>query len=548
MSGSRFLRGTLLLTSATLISKILGFIYVVPFTILVGTQGYILYEYAYKPYTIMLSVATMGVPLAVSKFISKYNALGDYQTGRRLFRSGLVFMTLTGIVAWLCLFLSAPHIASLLTDEQATGGNSLQEIVFVIRMVSFALLIVPVMSLMRGYFQGFESMGPTAVSQVVEQIVRIAFILIGSLIVLKVLGGTVSAAVGLATFAAFIGALGGLAVLLLYWSRRRHALNARLRESIERGPRIPLVSMYKELIAYAVPFVIVGLAIPLYQTTDTYMINSALTSIGYTHVEAEGVNSAVNLAQKLILIPVSLATAFSISLIPVITKSYASKDYLTLHRQITLTFKVLLFVTVPAAIGLSLLAYPAYITLFGLNNNHELGGFVLQWYAPTAILFALFSVTAVMLQGINRQRAVVVGLIGGLLIKLSLNYSFIQHFQELGAVLTTNIGYLFSIGFNCWVLHRFVYYRYRKLLRPLIRIAVSVTAMVLLVWGTRHLLHSFTSDVFNLYGQSVVQLLLCSVMGVLSYAWIGGRLGLLREALGHRVKRKKRVEERDTSV
>ena len=533
MSSKRFLRGTFLLTFATMTSKFLGFIYVVPFTILVGTQGYILYEYAYKPYTIILSMATMGVPLAVSKFVSKYNAMGDYYTGRRLFRSGLLLMTFTGLITCLLLFFLAPFLATLLSDG-ADAGNTPEQITFVIRMVSFALLVVPIMSLIRGYFQGFQSMGPTASSQVVEQIVRLVFILAASLLVLQVFRGSISAAVGLATFGAFVGAVGGLVVLLRYWSKRRHDLNELLRQSTVRN-EVTLPAMYKELITYAIPFVIVGLAIPLYQTADTYMVNSALRGIGYTLLEAESVNSAISLAQKLILIPVSLATAFSLSLIPAITQSYTARDLRTLHQQVTQTFQTLLWLTVPASIGLSLLAYPAYTTLFGLNNNPELGGYVLQWYAPTAIMLALFSVTAAMLQGINRQRAAVVGFIGGFLIKLATNYAFIQQFAEVGTVLTTNIGLFFSISFNMWVLHRFAYYRYRQLLKPLLQIALAVGCMAVIVWGVKYALTAVLPNIMaHQYVQAILVLLTGVVAGVVSYFMLSVRLGLFHRLLGRR--------------
>src|SRR5690606_31225394 len=93
-------------------SNILGLIYIFPFTAIVGQKGIALYSYGYLPYTVLLSLATLGVPLAVSKFVSKYNALGDYATGKRLFQSGILFMGMTGFVSFLILFLLAPVISS----------------------------------------------------------------------------------------------------------------------------------------------------------------------------------------------------------------------------------------------------------------------------------------------------------------------------------------------------------------------------------------------------------------------------------------------------
>ena len=264
MSQSKLMRSTFILTAAHYTSNILGLIYIFPFTALVGQQGIALYGYGYIPYTVLLSFATLGIPMAVSKFVSKYNALGDYHTGRRLFRSGLISMTITGIIAFLLLFFLAPFISTLIIrDPSELQGNSMEDIVFTIRMVSVALIIVPLMSVIRGFFQGHQSMGPTAVSQVVEQLVRIIFILSMAFLIVSVWKGEVGTAIGFATFGAFIGGLAALVVLLVFWFKRKDFLNKQLEESTTRHD-ISLRSMYKELLIYALPLSFVGLAIPLW--------------------------------------------------------------------------------------------------------------------------------------------------------------------------------------------------------------------------------------------------------------------------------------------
>ncbi|HDR8026799.1 TPA: oligosaccharide flippase family protein, partial [Bacillus cereus] len=124
MKGSPFIRGTIFLTMATMISKMLGFIYVIPFTAMVGTSGYVLYTYAYRPYTIMLSIATMGLPLAVSKMVSKYDQLNDYHTVKRVLKSGIVFMFIMGVISCFTLYMLAPHLAKLVIDGNDQTGNS----------------------------------------------------------------------------------------------------------------------------------------------------------------------------------------------------------------------------------------------------------------------------------------------------------------------------------------------------------------------------------------------------------------------------------------
>lgn len=307
------------LTAATLISKVLGFLYIIPFTALVGIHGYALYQYAYKPYTIFLSISTIGLPLAVSKFVSKYNEQGNYKAGLTLLRYGMLLMMVSGIVSFTILYSLAPSLARVLSDPDSLTGNTVEDVEYVIRLVSFALLIIPPMSILRGYFQGSQPMGPSAISTVLEQVVRIVFILAGAYTAIHILRN----AVGLATFAAFIGGVAGFAVLIVIILSRKKLIKKQMEES-SMNENVAVIPMFKELIGYAIPFVVTGLTIPIFQNIDTFTINKLFRLIDYTLLEAEKINSVIGLTQILIMVPVSLATAFGMSLIPGITSSFTN--------------------------------------------------------------------------------------------------------------------------------------------------------------------------------------------------------------------------------
>src|SRR5690625_241024 len=248
---NRIVRGTLLLTAAGYISRFLGMIYVIPFNALVGAQGIALYAYAYIPYNILLSLSTVGIPLAISKMVSKYNTLGDYRIGLRIFRMSFYLMIFTGVLAFLILFFSAESIAKVIIANRETHGNSVEDVKKVIQMVSFALIIIPAMSSVRGFFQGNQSMKPTPISQVVEQIVCISFVLIAGFIIVVVNKGSYVNAVSFATFAAFIGGLGSTFILFKYWQARKNNLYSAIeqqRQSID----MRISDLFKELIAYAI--------------------------------------------------------------------------------------------------------------------------------------------------------------------------------------------------------------------------------------------------------------------------------------------------------
>jgi O-antigen/teichoic acid export membrane protein len=529
---SKLIRGTFILTLGTFISKFLGLFYVIPFDDLLKghEEGASLYQYGYVPYTIFLTVATAGVPLAVSKFVSKYNAIGEYAVGRRLFKSGLVLMTLTGIVSFLIMYAFAPVFAEMTikSDEQVI---SVAQVTTVIRAVSFALIIIPFMSLIRGFFQGHQSMGPTAVSQVIEQIVRIVFLLGGIYVVLNILNGSVTTAIAVATFAAFVGGLASLGALIWYWFKRKPHLDELLEE--DRGQEeVSLRSMYKEIIAYSIPFIFVGLANPLFQLVDQITFNTAMADIGNAKISDHAFAVLNFYTHKLVIIPVSLATAFSMTLIPLITTSYTSGDRKTMRRNIDQTFQILLFLTVPAALGIALLAEPTYTMFY---HSDELGTSILRSYAPVAILFALFAVTAAILQGIDEQKFTIFSLLVGLLLKLVLNIPLIRLFETQGAVIATVIGYAVAILINLYIIKKYARYQFRLILRRTMFIGALNAIMAVVVLVLYGVLVQFLNPESGF--QSILLVAICGGVGALVYFYLSLRSKLADRLFGDKVAR-----------
>lgn len=518
--GSKFMRGTFILTLGTYISKFLGLIYIIPFFALVGAHGNALYNYGYVPYTIFISIATAGIPLAVSKFISKYNALEEYGVGRKLFKSGMIVMLLTGFASFIILYLLAPVFADIIIADKDQVIKP-EDVVSVIRAVSFALIIVPFMSLIRGFFQGHQSMGPSAVSQVVEQIVRVAFLLIGALIVLKVFKGSIVTAVQVATFAAFVGAIGSLLVLFWYWRKRKPYLDELLLK--DKGTvQISLKEIYKEIFISAIPFVVVGIANSLFQLVDQLTHNKAMAAIGLAKI-ADASLAALNVnSHKIVIIPVSLATAFSVSLVPSITDAFVNHREKQLKSQMNQTFQVLLYLTLPASIGISILAKPFYTFFY---EPDAFGTKILMLYAPVAILFALFSVSAAILQGLNQQKFTVFSLLLGLLFKLILNMPMIEHFETFGAIYATAIGYSVTIIINLIVIKYFADYKYRLVFRRGILIIIFNIIMGISVYLFYKLLALFIAPETKLI--SLIIILICTIVGAIIYFYLSIKSRLL---------------------
>ncbi|WP_082233546.1 putative polysaccharide biosynthesis protein [Halobacillus massiliensis] len=530
---SKILKGTMILTGATFLSKFLGMIYVVPFEQMVGPKGMALYFYAYTPYNILLSLSTLGVPMAVSKFVSKYNSLEDYQTGRDMFKSGVQLMALTGIVTFLMLFFGAEAIASFsLSGEDSS--TSVEDTAMVIRMVSFALLIIPSMSIIRGFFQGNESMAPTGVSQVIEQIVRIAFLLISVYIVIYVMDGGIPMAIGYSTFAAFIGGVASLIVLILYWKKRKPYLDRQL-EQQEYTYDITKKDMFKELISYAGPFVLVGIATPLYQLIDQFTFNKAMAAAGLASISGEALSAIHVLSHKLVIIPVTLGIGLSLALLPAITKSFTGKHMKQLNHQINQALQIIALLIIPAVAGLSILAFEAFGSFYGVDDDLSYYGDLLRWYAPVGLLFALYTVTSAILQGINRQNFALISLGSGLLVKVLTNSWFIVLFGAKGSIISTGIAVLIAVSLNLWKIHQGIHFSYRHVFKRTLLIAILTMIMGAAVWVIKWLI-GLAWDPMESRMAALFILMISAGFGGLLYLWMAYQTTLLERILGGRVR------------
>nr|WP_269320394.1 MULTISPECIES: polysaccharide biosynthesis C-terminal domain-containing protein [unclassified Bacillus (in: firmicutes)] len=303
------------------------------------------------------------------------------------------------------------------------------------------------------------------------------------------------------------------------------------RDSSQNNKEIPINSMFKELIGYAIPFVITGLAIPIYQNIDIYTINTLFHSIGYTNNEAELINAVIGLAQVLVLVPVSLATAFSMSLIPGITSAFIGGKMEEVQHKISQTLQAIMFFTLPAAMGLCILGKPVYTMVFGLNKNPELGGVILQWYSLAAIFFALFTVTAAILQGINEQKKLIIGILIGIIVKIALNLVLVPYIKELGPILATYFGFFISILSNIYVIKKALQYKFLPLFKQLQEVFLLVFIMSLSVWGVKWLTELWLTENLGIYSHALITSIISIIIGVFVYLGIGLRLPFVKKIL-----------------
>ena len=208
-----FLNGAFIATLGIVGSKILGMLYVIPFYAIIGGQGGALYGYAYTIYNLFQSLSCAGIPNAISKIISEYQTLGYYNAKEKAFKLGRRLAIIMGFTIFIILFIFAPSIAKAILGD-LKGGNTLEDVTMVVRVIATAILIVPTLSIYRGYLEGHKFITPPSISQVIEQLVRVIVIVLGSFLAINVLNLSLQTGVGIAVFGATAGAIAAYFYLL----------------------------------------------------------------------------------------------------------------------------------------------------------------------------------------------------------------------------------------------------------------------------------------------------------------------------------------------
>jgi len=289
MKKSSFVEGTIIATLSIVIVKILGMLYVIPFYAMIGVSGAALYAYAYNIYVIFLDISSAGLPIAISKVINEFNTLGKLDAKVRAYRLGKQLISFISLVVFILLFLFAGQIATLILGD-LEGGNTISDVTFVIRCVSFAILVIPYLSTAKGYLQGHNIFKISSFSQVIEQIVRIAFILGGSYLALNIFHLSLKSTIGIAVFGACAG---GIASLIFILNRiRKNRNNLGLLE-VDTKDAISNKAIGKKIITYAIPFIVIAIAASINDFLDMVMIMRTLEYLGIETAKVEFATTAI---------------------------------------------------------------------------------------------------------------------------------------------------------------------------------------------------------------------------------------------------------------
>ena len=468
---AQMLRGTAWLTASNFISRLLGAIYIIPWYIWMGTYAATangLFTMGYNIYAWFLLISTAGIPVAVAKQVAKYNTMQEEEHSFALIRSFLGFMTVLGLAFALILYLFAPWLA----DLSGVG----KDLIPIMQSLAWAVLIFPSMSVIRGFFQGMNNLKPYAMSQIAEQVIRVIWMLLATFIIMKLGSKDYLSAVTQSTFAAFVGMVASFAVLFYFLYKE-----GLLQKVFETRDKIDSKSLLVDTIKEAIPFIITGSAIQLFQILDQMtFINSMKWFTNYSNEDLVVMFSYFSAnPNKITMILISVGVSIGSVGLPLLTENYVKGDLPAASRLVQDSITMLFLFLLPATVGVVMVGEPLYTVFYGKPDSLALGLFVFAVLQST--ILGLYMVLSPMLQAMFRNRKAVLYFIYGSLAKIVLQLPSIAIFHSYGPLISTTIGLIIPIVLMYREICQITGARQKIILKRTILVTILTLVMFILV-------------------------------------------------------------------
>lgn len=481
MKKDSFLKGTLIASVAIIITKILGVLYVIPFYKIIGEDGGVLYSYAYNIYNLFLNISTAGIPIALSMIISEYLALNKLDAKERTYNISRMIIIAFSCLSFLVLFIFSKELASFFV-KGISGATNINDISLTIKAISFALLIAPVLSVLRGYLQGHKFISPGSISQVYEQIIRIIVVLLGSYFVIKILNKSVTLGVSVALLGAFIGGIGAYIYLKYKIVKNRNLFDT---YKDDKKDDITNKQIFKKIIVYCIPLIIIAASNDLYNIIDMKLIIKGLDMIGFVAKDSETIASIIaTWSPKICMVVMAIAMGLITSLIPNITEDYTKKNFDDANKTFNQALSTMIVVSLPMVFGLVLLNTDVYTLFYG---ESKFGGNILALSAIASIFFGCMTVINTTLQGFKKFKAIIISILIGLVINTCLNIPFILLLNKInfipyfGSIISTILGTTITIVISLTYLKKKFDFNYFDILKNSSKTFIPLLAMVIVV-------------------------------------------------------------------
>lgn len=422
MKKQSLIKGSLVLGIAGIITRFLGLFFRWPLIMLIGDEGVGYYQMSYPLYMFFVAVAS-GMPVAISKMISENNVMSDVESNFVVVKESAILMSILGIGTSAILFFFSNSIIRVLQWDSKAYYSLVG--------ISLAPAIISFLTIFRGFFQGYQNMTPSGISQIIEQVGRIIFG-VGLAVILLPKGIEYSA--GGAAFGAAGGGLLALIYLFIKYYRIKRSLNIK---KVKSSPTI-----LNKILIIAIPISLGASVGTIMNLIDSIVVPKKLLEAGFTSVDATILYAQLTgKAAVIVNIPLTLSMALSTSLIPIIAEVYILKRRKEIEKNINLIIKLSSVISIPCLLGLYFMAEP--IMKFIFPGRFE-GVEILKYLSLSIPFIIITQITTSILQGVGKYIVPIINLLIGCIVKVIITSNLVSNHEIniYGAVIATVISYI----------------------------------------------------------------------------------------------------------
>ena len=422
-----FMKGVLVIMFSQVLIKVLGFIYRIVLTNFeqFADEGNSYYGSGYTVYTLLLAIATMGIPNTMSKLISEKMAIGDKRGAHRIFKTALAVFTIIAIMFSLGLFFGSSFIATNILSNPGVK--------YTLMALSPAIIFVAMSAVLRGYFVGMQNMTEYSKAQIIEQIVNSIFSILFVVMLLDTKPEIMAAG---STLASTVSASTAFFYLLTYYNKNKKEIWEEVQKS-DKFAIEPRKNIVKKLISYVIPISFGSVVVALSSVIDLATVMEGLQKFGYTLQEAnEKFGIILGKVDILVAVPLSINVAFSVALVPFVSSAMARAEKSEASKKINFSLKISSLIALPCTAGLFVLAPNIFKLLF---PNAPDGAYLLQIQCFMIIFSVLAQTIYGSLQGMGKLFVPGTCLAIGAIVKYALNVILVPKYGEVIPAITTVI-------------------------------------------------------------------------------------------------------------
>lgn len=510
-----------ILAVAGILSRIIGLLYNSPMTAIIGDEGNGYYAFAYRAYTIVLLVSSYSIPSAISKVVAGHLAGGEYRNAHRIFKGAMLYVIFVGGGASLLVFFFADKLVSL-------AGSAI-----VLRFFAPTIFLSGILGVLRGYFQAHRTMAQTSVSQILEQILNA---LVSILLALWFTGmvplefATEAETTQRSIFGAVGGAMGtgfgvitGIIFMWAIYGLNKKTIHKRI-EQDKHQEDLSYKAIFKMILLVVTPFILSTCIYNINSFINATIFSSVMALKELSMVEIATLMSAVEKSTKISNIPIALAAAMSAAIIPGIAGDFAVKRLDLCRDKVTKAIRSTMFVAIPAAVGIGVLAKPVMLLLYPQRETLDLSANLLIIMSVGVIFYSLSTLSSAVLQGTGRVNSPVINAAVALVIQ-TLVLDLVLFYTDFETYAMALAPLLFA--FLMWMMNglsvrRHLEYRQewdRTFMRPLVISLVMGAA----AFGTYH-------GLYYLLKMNLPALLIAVAFGILIYFVLAVKWQVIGEA------------------